>query len=52
MADDLGTLLSSPGAEVAAVEGALRTCGLPARGPYRVIVAETGSQRTGLAEGR
>ncbi|MGW4993379.1 PucR family transcriptional regulator [Streptomyces mirabilis] len=50
-ADELGTLLFAPGAEVATVEGALRTCGLPAQGPYRVIVAETGSQRAGLAEG-
>ncbi|WP_329165315.1 helix-turn-helix domain-containing protein [Streptomyces sp. NBC_01717] len=29
----------------------LRACGLPAEGPYRVIVADTGGRRAGLAEG-
>ncbi|WP_405994660.1 helix-turn-helix domain-containing protein [Streptomyces sp. NBC_00986] len=50
-ADELGALLAVPGAEGAAVAAALRACGLPDDGPYRVLVAETGAQRAGLAEG-
>jgi hypothetical protein len=50
-ADELGALLTVPGVDAAVVAGALRACGLPAEGPYRVLVAETGAQRTGLAEG-
>ncbi|MGW7548550.1 PucR family transcriptional regulator [Streptomyces sp. NPDC054770] len=52
-ADELGALLAGAGA--AAVEGTLqagvRECGLPADGPYRVVVADTGARRPGLAEG-
>ncbi|WP_033286999.1 helix-turn-helix domain-containing protein [Streptomyces sp. NRRL F-525] len=50
-ADELGALLAVPGAEGAAVAAALRACGLPDDGPYRVLVAETGARRAGLAEG-
>ena len=50
-ADELGALLAVPGAEGAAVAAALRACGLPDNGPYRVLVAETGARRAGLAEG-
>ncbi|MFF4500593.1 PucR family transcriptional regulator [Streptomyces sp. NPDC001401] len=50
-ADELGALLTLPGAEPAAVGAALRTCGLPPDGPYRVIVADTGTRQDGLAEG-
>lgn len=50
-ADELGALLAVPGVDGAAVAGALRACGLPDEGPYRVLVAETGAQRAGLAEG-
>ncbi|MFJ3899084.1 helix-turn-helix domain-containing protein [Streptomyces sp. NPDC090083] len=50
-ADELGALLLAPGADAGAVAAAVRACGLPDGGPYRVLVAETGAQRTGLAEG-
>ncbi|MFG2969004.1 PucR family transcriptional regulator [Streptomyces sp. NPDC048288] len=50
-ADELGALLAGPGAGEAAVEAAVRECGLPGEGPYRVIVAATGARRPGLAEG-
>lgn len=50
-ADELGALLAVPGVDGAAVAAALRACGLPDDGPYRVLVAETGAQRAGLAEG-
>ncbi|OLZ72254.1 PucR family transcriptional regulator [Streptomyces sp. IMTB 2501] len=40
-ADELGALLAAPGErEDAAVEAALRRCGLPETGPYRAIVAD------------
>ncbi|WP_405827469.1 helix-turn-helix domain-containing protein [Streptomyces sp. NBC_01176] len=53
VADELGALLAGAdaGAGTAAVEGALRTCGLSAEGPYGVVVAGTGAGREGLAEG-
>ncbi|MFJ8059671.1 helix-turn-helix domain-containing protein [Streptomyces sp. NPDC096142] len=50
-ADELGALLLAPGADAGAVAAAVRACGLQDGGPYRVLVAETGAQRTGLAEG-
>lgn len=50
-ADELGALLAAPGVDGAAVTAAVRACGLPDEGPYRVLVAETGAQRAGLAEG-
>ncbi|MFJ9632742.1 helix-turn-helix domain-containing protein [Streptomyces sp. NPDC101175] len=50
-ADELGALLAAPGTDASAVTTALRACGLPEEGPYRVLVAETGAQRAGLAEG-
>ncbi|GHE09402.1 PucR family transcriptional regulator [Streptomyces alanosinicus] len=61
-ADELGALLSaSGGLEDAAVEAALRRCGLPETGPYQVIVADAwlrlpearqpGAGRAPLAEG-
>jgi len=50
-ADELGALLAVEGGDGAAVVAALRACGLPDAGPYRVLVAETGAQRAGLAEG-
>ncbi|WP_329216947.1 PucR family transcriptional regulator [Streptomyces sp. NBC_01485] len=50
-ADELGALLTDPAAETAGVEAALRTCGLPAEGPYRVIAADTGTRRHEQAEG-
>ncbi|WP_262061857.1 PucR family transcriptional regulator [Streptomyces sp. STR69] len=50
-ADELGALLAVPGTDPSVVATALRACGLPADGPYRVLVAETGAQRAGLAEG-
>ncbi|WP_019075750.1 helix-turn-helix domain-containing protein [Streptomyces hokutonensis] len=49
-ADELGALLAVPGTDPSVV-AALRSCGLPEEGPYRVLVAETGAQRAGLAEG-
>lgn len=45
-----GSGTDSP-AGTAAVEGALRTCGLPVEGPFGVIVVRTGDGREGLAEG-
>ncbi|MFE5092506.1 PucR family transcriptional regulator [Streptomyces sp. NPDC056638] len=50
-ADALGALLAAPGAEPASLAAALRACGLPVEGPYRVITADTGARRAGLAEG-
>ncbi|MFK0286246.1 helix-turn-helix domain-containing protein [Streptomyces sp. NPDC090499] len=52
-ADELGALLSGAGAAAAegALQAAVRECGLPADGPYRVVVADTGARRPGLAEG-
>ncbi|WP_406129078.1 helix-turn-helix domain-containing protein [Streptomyces sp. NBC_00989] len=50
-ADELGALLAVPGVDGAVVAAAVRACGLPDDGPYRVLVAETGAQRAGLAEG-
>jgi hypothetical protein len=50
-ADELGALLAVPGVDGAAAAAAVRACGLPDDGPYRVLVAETGAQRAGLAEG-
>ncbi|MGX9888419.1 helix-turn-helix domain-containing protein [Streptomyces sp. NPDC002276] len=50
-ADELGALLAVPGTDPSVVTAALRSCGLPEEGPYRVLVAETGAQRAGLAEG-
>ena len=50
-ADELGALLAVQGVDGAAVVAALRACGVPDDGPYRVLVAETGAQRAGLAEG-
>ncbi|MFE7278358.1 PucR family transcriptional regulator [Streptomyces sp. NPDC057623] len=51
-ADELGALLARNGVESTALAAAPRACGLPpADGSYRVITAETGAQREGLAEG-
>ncbi|OXZ00270.1 PucR family transcriptional regulator [Streptomyces diastatochromogenes] len=50
-ADRLGALLASPGPEAGAVEAALRRCGVPETGPYRVVVADAGPRRPGAAEG-
>ncbi|MEU9342443.1 helix-turn-helix domain-containing protein [Streptomyces sp. NPDC048278] len=52
-ADELGALLAGAAAGVAegALQAAVRECGLPADGPYRVVVADTGARRPGLAEG-
>ncbi|MEU6450707.1 PucR family transcriptional regulator [Streptomyces sp. NPDC046979] len=51
-ADELGALLARTGTESTALAAALRACGLPPDdGPYRVITAETGALREGLAEG-
>jgi len=50
-ADELGALLAAPGTDPAVVTAALRACGLPKEGPYRVLAAETGAQRAGPAEG-
>ncbi|MEU2625230.1 PucR family transcriptional regulator [Streptomyces sp. NPDC007157] len=50
-ADELGALLTAPGAAEGALPAAVRRCGLPADGPYRVFVADTGARRPGLAEG-
>ncbi|MBK6016701.1 PucR family transcriptional regulator ligand-binding domain-containing protein, partial [Streptomyces sp. MBT53] len=46
-ADELGALLAAPGTDPSVVATALRACGLPEGGPYRVLVAETGAQRAG-----
>ncbi|MEU6114171.1 PucR family transcriptional regulator [Streptomyces sp. NPDC047117] len=48
-ADALGRLLTAP--EAGDVAGAVRACGLPAEGPYRVAVADTGTRNKGLAVG-
>ncbi|MER6463124.1 PucR family transcriptional regulator [Streptomyces sp. NPDC001228] len=50
-ADELGALLTGPAAAESALPAALRECGLPADGPYRVLVADTGTRRPGPAEG-
>ncbi|NEA99085.1 helix-turn-helix domain-containing protein [Streptomyces sp. SID13726] len=51
-ADELGALLVRAGTEDTAVASALRACGLPSgEGPFRVIAADTGADREGLAEG-
>ncbi|MFJ6900764.1 hypothetical protein [Streptomyces hokutonensis] len=50
-ADELGAVLAAPGTDPAVVTAALRACGLPKEGPYRVLAAETGAQRAGPAEG-
>ncbi|MEU1408891.1 PucR family transcriptional regulator [Streptomyces sp. NPDC005728] len=47
-ADELGRLLTAPDAGDLAI--AVRACGLPAEGPYRVVVADTGARHGGLAE--
>ncbi|WP_432169662.1 helix-turn-helix domain-containing protein [Streptomyces sp. 1222.5] len=50
-ADELGALLAAHDApEDGAVEAALRRCGLPESGPYRVVVADAGPRRPGAAE--
>ncbi|MFB7507402.1 PucR family transcriptional regulator [Streptomyces broussonetiae] len=48
-ADELGRLLTDP--EAGDVTSAWRACGLPAQGPYRVVVADTGARHEGLAKG-
>lgn len=48
---ELGTLLTAPDTDKAALEAALRGCGLPDEGPYRVVVAEVGSGREDWAQG-
>ncbi|MET8745970.1 PucR family transcriptional regulator [Streptomyces sp. NPDC004728] len=50
-AGELGALLAAPGTEPTSLAAALRGCGLPADGPYRVITADTGTRRVGPAEG-
>ncbi|MFJ9867081.1 helix-turn-helix domain-containing protein [Streptomyces sp. NPDC101165] len=50
-ADDLGALLAAPEPEAGAVEAALRRCGLPEAGPYRVVVAEAGTRWPGVSAG-
>ncbi len=51
-ADELGAVLVRAGGESTGVAAALRACGLPdAEGPYRVITADTGDPREGLALG-
>ncbi|MGW0883394.1 PucR family transcriptional regulator [Streptomyces sp. NPDC002671] len=47
--DALGALLAAPEGRAEAVEAALRRCGLPDAGPYRLLVADTGTP--GFAEG-
>ncbi|MFE6740255.1 helix-turn-helix domain-containing protein [Streptomyces tubercidicus] len=49
-ANELVALLAMPGpAEGAALEDALRACGLPASGPYRVVAATTVGEESGGA---
>ncbi|ANP51727.1 hypothetical protein J2Z21_009448 [Streptomyces griseochromogenes] len=48
-ADELGRLPAAP--EARDLAGALRACGLPADGPYPVIVADTGVRREGPSQG-
>ncbi|WP_428950425.1 helix-turn-helix domain-containing protein [Streptomyces sp. cg35] len=50
-ADGLGALLCRETASASALEAALRDCGLPARGPYRVVVAGTSGEGAWPAEG-
>ncbi|MFE6664578.1 helix-turn-helix domain-containing protein [Streptomyces sp. NPDC057697] len=50
-ADGLGALLVTPGTGPAPLAAALRACGLPAEGPYRVFTADTGAGRPGPAAG-
>ncbi|MEW2408731.1 helix-turn-helix domain-containing protein [Streptomyces griseoviridis] len=47
-ADELGALLAAPDTEPAAIGAALRACGLPPAGRYRVLVAE--ARQEGHAE--
>ncbi|MET9146833.1 helix-turn-helix domain-containing protein [Streptomyces sp. NPDC004042] len=44
----LGRVLAAP--ESGDLPAALRACGLPERGPYRLVVAGTGTRRPGAAE--
>lgn len=48
---ELGTLLTAPDTDKAVLESALRACGIPDEGPYRVVVAEVGSGRQVSAQG-
>ncbi|MFF8727172.1 PucR family transcriptional regulator [Streptomyces sp. NPDC015171] len=48
-AAELGRLLTAP--EAGDPVPAVRACGLPAEGPYRVVVADTGARHDGLARG-
>ncbi|GHI02114.1 PucR family transcriptional regulator [Streptomyces cellostaticus] len=48
-ADELGRLLTAP--EAGDLTTAVRASGLPAQGPYRVIVADVDARHEGLAEG-
>ncbi|MEV6398975.1 PucR family transcriptional regulator [Streptomyces sp. NPDC051907] len=49
-ADELIALVDDPAADANALEAALRSCGLPARGPYRVLAATLGADgRPGAA---
>ncbi|MFF1688101.1 MULTISPECIES: PucR family transcriptional regulator [unclassified Streptomyces] len=48
---ELGALLTAPDTDEAVLEAALRGCGLPEEGPYRVVVAEVGSGREDSAQG-
>ncbi|MFI1366149.1 helix-turn-helix domain-containing protein [Streptomyces griseochromogenes] len=48
--DQLGTLLATPHPGAGAVEAALRRCGMPETGPYRVVVADAGPRRPGVSE--
>ncbi|MFJ9821703.1 PucR family transcriptional regulator [Streptomyces sp. NPDC101151] len=48
-ADELGRLLAAPRA--GDLTTAARACGLPAHGPYRVVVADTDDRHPGPAEG-
>ncbi|MEU3027978.1 PucR family transcriptional regulator [Streptomyces incarnatus] len=49
-AGELGALLAADEADAVGIEGALRACGLPADGPYRVLAAATGTRAEGMAE--
>ncbi|WP_225826446.1 PucR family transcriptional regulator [Streptomyces naphthomycinicus] len=48
-ADGLGSLLTAP--EAGDLSGALRVCGLPEEGPYRVVVTGTDARLDGLPQG-
>ncbi|WP_328536181.1 helix-turn-helix domain-containing protein [Streptomyces sp. NBC_00344] len=50
-ADELAALLDGAGTDTPDVEAALRSCGLPASGPYRVLCADAGPGRAGQAAG-